>query len=169
MTNRSLKLFLIVSLVFNIAVLTVFSILFFSQRVTSEENQTFNGRRICDPRRCVNFARRFGLEPEKAERFASAMADFSEEERALRMKIIETRGQLMDLLRESPPKEDEIMKKVDRISSLQGRMEKILVGRLLRVNTVLSEPERERLHRHLMHRMGGASHGGGRRRRFPGR
>ncbi len=169
MTSRSLKFVLIISLAFNIAVFAVFSILFFSQRVTSEESEALDGKRVCDPSRCVEFARRFGLKPGKAERFASEMSGFGEEERAIRIAIIEARGQLMDLLRETPQNEDEIMKKVDRISSLQGRMERMLVRRLLRVNSVLSESERERLHRHLMHRMGRGPRREGCQRRIPRR
>jgi Spy/CpxP family protein refolding chaperone len=77
--------------------------------------------------------------------FTRAMATSSEGMSQTRLRLVEARGQLADLLRAPEPDERAIMAKVDEISALQGDLEKALVQRLLKASSVLSPEERAKL------------------------
>ncbi len=145
MKRSSRSIFLIISLAFNLAVVTVYAV----NRLDNEAER----KSSCDHHNCRSFARSFGLPLSSAERFAEEMGRFSEDERKLRSSIMEARIELMDLFRAAPPDSEAIESKVEEISGLQGELEKIIVKRLLRANSVLSPSEKERFHRILMRRM----------------
>lgn len=161
MSKNKLTVALVISLSFNVAVLSVFGYLYFSNRANSGDVSETAGNTACDPYRCSRFARSFGLHPEKVERFTAEMSSYGEEESELRYSIMESRHRLMDMLHGKEPDEAEVMKQIDEISGLQGKLEKILAKRLLRVNSVLSVSERERLHTLLRNRMGPGMRGNG--------
>ena len=145
MKNKRLAIFLIISLAFNMAVLGVF--------LAHWLREDSGGESYCDPQQCRTFARRFGLNPPTAERFSTEMSRFRKDERKLRAGISESRMELMELLHSPEPDSGMIDRKVEEISELQGELEKIMVRRLLRVNSVLSDSEKVRFHRILRRRM----------------
>jgi len=150
MSKNKLIIFLVVSLAFNMAVLAVFAF-----HRLGEESE---GSVYCDHQQCRMFARNFGLHPSRVDRFATEMSRFREDEIRLRGRIREARMDLMGLFQSSSPDSAKIIKQVDQISELQGELEKIMIRRLLRVNSVLSDSERVKFHRILMHRMRGERH-----------
>ncbi len=152
MKKNKLLVFLIISLAFNLAVLGVFAFHRFSndgsERLSGGDDQ-------CDSHVCRQFARNFGLPHASAERFATEMGRHREDEQRLRRKIGDARMELMSLFHEQKPDSVAIEEKVEEISGLQGELEKIMIRRLLRVNSVLSDSERVRFNRILMRRMCG--------------
>ncbi len=153
MKRSKLTALIIISLAFNVAVLSVFGFFLLHHHDDEPEFDFHKGKTCPGPRGCRHFARRFGLHPEKADSFAVEMNKFSGEEKELE-DIREARFELMELLRESEPEEKALMNKVGEISNLQGELEKILVKRLLHVNSLLSKSERGRFHKLLRRRMG---------------
>ncbi|MDZ7861041.1 MAG: hypothetical protein U5O15_10340 [Candidatus Krumholzibacteriota bacterium] len=164
MNRNKLSILVIISLAFNVAVLAVFGY-FILRPDSGDAVSVLNRSPECPgPRTCRHFARRFGLHPEKADSFVVEMSKFTGEERKIEDRIAKARIELIELLQGSQPDEEELMLKVDEISSLQNGLEKILVRRLLRVNSLLSKSEKERFNKLLFHRMGMRRAG----RHFPG-
>jgi hypothetical protein len=154
MKRSKLTALIIISLAFNVAVLSVFGF-FLLHHGDNEPEFGFHPDKSCPgPRECRHFAKKFGLHPERADSFAIEMNKFSGEERELEDRITKARFELMEILRESQPEEKALMNKVGEISNLQGELEKILVKRLLHVNSLLSKSERGRFHKLLQRRMG---------------
>jgi hypothetical protein len=154
MKGNKLTVLVILSLAFNVAVLAVFGF-FLLHRDVDEQESTLHEYRFCPgPRKCRHFAGRFGLNSGRADSFVTEMNKFSGEEKKIENRITEKRFELMELLHESQPGEKALMKMVDEISGLQSELEKILVRRLLHVNSLLSEAERAKFHKMLLHRMG---------------
>jgi Spy/CpxP family protein refolding chaperone len=145
MLRNKLAVILVISLAFNLAVLIVFA----ANLLDSEEESY----RYCDPHVCRAFARRFGLRPSAADSFAMEMNRYREEEEELREEIMKARIELMDLFHSPEPDSNAIDSRVEKISELQGELEKIVVRRLLRANSVLSDSEKVRFHRILRRRM----------------
>jgi len=154
MKSNKLVVLVIISLAFNVAVLAVF-VFFLVHNDADEPEFAYHPPRSCgDPLLCRHFAGKFGLHPERADSFASEMNKFGGEEKELEGRITEARFELMELLHETQPDEKVLMKKVGEIADLQGELEKILVKRLLQVNSLLSNSERTRFHKLLKRRMG---------------
>ncbi|HMA77233.1 MAG TPA: periplasmic heavy metal sensor [Candidatus Krumholzibacteriaceae bacterium] len=154
MNRNKLTVLVIISLAFNVAVLAVFG--YFILRPDNGGGvSVLNRPPACPgPRRCRHFARKFGLHPEKTDSFVVEMSKYTGEERKIEDRIAKARIELIELLQQSQPDEEELMLKVDEISSLQNELEKILVRRLLQVNSLLSKSEKERFNKLLFHRMG---------------
>jgi len=152
MKKNKLLVFLIISLAFNLAVLGVFAF----HRFSGESSESISEDPAhCDPHLCRRFARDFGLPHASAERFATEMGRYREEEKGLRRRIGNSRMQLMSLFNDKKPDSVAIEEKVEEIAGLQEELEKIMIRRLLRVNSVLSDSERVRFNRILMRRMCG--------------
>ncbi len=160
MKGNALKIALVVSLVFNAAVIGAFAY--------GVARGPAPG--VCGPHpgfppgepfagRTRLFARRIGLPRERAMVFSRAMADTAGGIRELRLRVQRERGELAGLM--SAPRVDEkaILAKVDTISALQGQLERRLVSRLIGVSATLRPEERERFMRVIRSRCGACEPG----------
>jgi Spy/CpxP family protein refolding chaperone len=156
----SLKIALIVSLAFNIAVVGAFAY-GFARRPSPEHfgpppgclpGEPFSGR-------VHMFARQIGMPGERAARFSHMMADTSGGMADLRVKLQKARGELIELMSAPQPDEKAILAKVDEVSALQGHLERGLVERLLRVSATLDPQEREKFIRAIRLRCGACDPG----------
>ena len=146
MSENSLKVALILSLAFNVAV--VGAVVYgFARRpgpgggpLRGRDTETVGGR-------YAHLCRGIGVPQERMTRFSRVMWRSSEEMSGTRMRLETARGELMELLRAPEPDSAAVMAKVDEISALQGELEKKLVGRLLKASEVLQPEERGRLMR----------------------
>lgn len=154
MKRDRLVVALVVSLVFNAAVIGAFAYGWLrrpaappaSCPLPSEvppEKQMRHGQRL---------ARIIGVPRERTMRFASVVADSSAETRAIRLEIHRSRGELISLVESPTPDSAAIMAKVEELARLQGDLEKRVVGRLLVAGSVLTKEERSRFMRLIRHR-----------------
>lgn len=146
MSRDSLKIALVFSLVFNLAVIGAF-VYGVARRCGQEDcRPTFAGT---PPDSfgvgCRRFARGIGLPRERAARFSHLMANSSGEMPELRERLQKARRELVELISAPTPDEKAVMAKVDEIAAIQGEFEKRLIARLLSANTILQPEERERL------------------------
>jgi Spy/CpxP family protein refolding chaperone len=154
MGRDSLKIALILSLAFNLAVVGAFAYgyarrpaqgVFCPPSGGIAPEDSFGGR-------CSRFARQIGIPRERAVRFSHVMADSSGGMRELRVNLQKARGELVDLMGASQIDEKAIMAKVDEIAAIQGQLEKKLITRLLGVSSTLEPRERERFMREIRFR-----------------
>jgi Spy/CpxP family protein refolding chaperone len=146
MSRDSLKIALVLSLAFNLAVIGAFVYGFvrspapecFVPPPPGAPADSFGGR-------CSHFARQIGLPRDKAARFSRLFTNSSDEMLELRGRLQEARTELVELISVPTPDEKMVMAKVDEISAIQGELEKRLITRLLSVNAILQPEERERL------------------------
>jgi Spy/CpxP family protein refolding chaperone len=150
MARDSLKIALILSLAFNLAVVGAFAYGYarrpgpgvFGPPPGIVPGDSFGGR-------CSRFASQIGIPRERAVRFSHVMADSSEGMRDLRMSLQKARGELVELIGAPESDEKAIMAKVDEIAAIQGQLEKKLVTRLLGASSTLEPGERERFMREI--------------------
>jgi Spy/CpxP family protein refolding chaperone len=161
------KVLLILSLVFNVAVLSTIVFHWTSTSRVKDLRIERSSRETSIGRRCRRLASRLDLPPDKADRFEEIMTASEEETRAIREELHGTREELFDLMWESEPREEAIFEKVDRVVTLQGELERIFVRRLLEARTILDPDEAMRLHKHMERGMGGFMHPDSHRRRAP--
>ena len=155
MSRDSLKIVLILSLAFNVAVAVAFAYglargpvpRFCGPPPGAVPGESFGGR-------CSHFARQIGMPDERAVRFSRLMADSSGGMRDMRENLQKARGELVELIGAPEPDEKRIMEKVDEISAIQGQLEKRLIHRVLGVNSTLKPEERERFMRAMRLRCG---------------
>ena len=152
------KALLILSLVFNLAVLATITYHWTTISRGRDLRVKRPGREATIGHRCRRLASRLDLPPEKSERFEEIMTASEEESRAVRTRLHEARGELLGLMWESEPREEAILGKIDEVVELQGELERILVRRLLEARSILDPDEAMRLHRHMERRMGAISH-----------
>ena len=145
MGRDSLKIALILSLAFNVAVVGAFAY-GFARRPVPERFGPSPGGPPGDMLggRASHFARQIGMPDERAVRFSHIMADSSGGMRDLRVNLQRSRGELIELIGAPKPDEKAIMRKADEISAIQGQLEKRLIARLLGANSMLEPKERER-------------------------
>lgn len=144
MRKDYLKIALVISLVFNAAVVAAFAYgltrrSYSRARMPREfihEPFSYHGHR---------FARRIGVPEERAARFACAMRDTSGEMQELRASLQRKRRELIDLLEKTEPDKASVIAKIDEIVRLQGDLEKAVISRLLDAKSVLTDRERARL------------------------
>jgi Spy/CpxP family protein refolding chaperone len=163
------KALLILSLVFNVAVLSTIIYHWNSTSRTKDLRHRRPSRETSIGHRCRRLANRLELSPEKAERFEEIMTASEGETRAVRDRLHVTRGELLGLMWESEPREEAVFEKVDEIVALQGELERILVRRLLETRSILDPDEALRLHEHMERRMGDFIHPESHPRRVPRR
>jgi len=144
MSGSSLKVALVLSLAFNAAVIGAVAYGFARRPVPGEGPWPAPGSEALGGR-CTHLCKGIGVPRERVVLFSHAMAKSSGEMRETRLRLQKARGELIDLLRAAQPDEKAVMAKVDEISSLQGELEKGLVGRLLKASNVLLPEEREKL------------------------
>lgn len=154
MKNGRLKIALVVSLAFNLAVLAALTYGWVRQHPRGVEQRMFRKDRHGPFRgRGRRFARHLNLSSEKTERLEAIFDESHGEAEVFREELHKARGELIDLLREDEPDEGTVMEKVQEISRLQGELEKVLIRGLLRTHAILDQEERERLSHLLMRRM----------------
>jgi Spy/CpxP family protein refolding chaperone len=152
------KALLILSLVFNLAVLATITYHWTRMPRSRGLHVRRPDREATIGHRCRRLASRLDLPPEKSERFQEIITASEEETRTVRNRLHEARGELLGLMWESEPSEEAIFAKIDEVVALQGELERILVRRLLEARSILDPDEAMRLHRHLERRMGALSH-----------
>jgi Spy/CpxP family protein refolding chaperone len=160
MNRDSLKIALVLSLAFNVAVIGAFAYGLirgigserFAPPPGDEPGNLFGGP-------CNRLARQIGMPHERAMRFSRVMADSSEGMRDLREDLRKARGELVALIGAPEPDEKAIMAKVDEISAIQGRLERKLIHRVLGASSTLRPEERERFMRMIRMRCGGCDGG----------
>jgi hypothetical protein len=160
MSRDNLKIALVLSLVFNVAVLGAFAY----GLVRGIGSERFGPTPGCGPGDpfggpCNRLARQIGMPRDRALRFSRIMADSTEGMRDLRKDLQKARGELVALIGASEPDEKAIMAKVDEISAIQGRLERRLIHRVLGVSSTLGPEERERFMRVIRIRCGGCDSG----------
>jgi uncharacterized membrane protein len=148
MSGNNLKVALVLSLVFNVAVIGAVVYGFAGGGRRGERRVHPAGTEALG-RRCTRLCRGLGVSEKRGALFSRAMAKSSDEMRETRLRLEDARAELIDLIRAPQPDEKTIMAKVDEISSLQGELEKKLIQRLLSASCMLSPEERERLMHHV--------------------
>jgi len=160
MSRDNLKIALVLSLAFNMAVIGAFAF-GLARGIGSERfgpppgggsGDHFGGR-------CNRLARQIGMPRERALHFSRIMADSAEGMRDLRGNLKKVRGELVVLIGMSEPDEKAIMAKVDEISAIQGQLERRLIHRVLGVSSTLRPEERERFMRVIRMKCGGCESG----------
>jgi Spy/CpxP family protein refolding chaperone len=143
MSRKTLKAVLIVSLTFNLAVFATVAVGYALKGSSSTGMPTDARIPIDDHGRHIS--RCIGLSGKQAKCFEDVMTGTSEEAEAIKAELEKERDDLFHLLQEQEPDEQAIMARVHSISVHQGRLEKLLVKRLLDSREVLSPEEDERL------------------------
>ena len=148
MSRDSLKIALVLSLAFNMAVAGALAYGLIRGGVRGK----FGMSPGCGPEdpfggRTGRLARQIGIPRERALRFSRVMADSSEGMRDLRGGLRKARGELAVLIGAPEPDEKAIMAKVEEISAIQGQLEKRLIHRVLGASSTLRPAERERFMR----------------------
>ena len=152
------KALLILSLVFNVAVLATLAFYWASESRIRDYRVRRPARETTIGHRCRRLANRLDLPPEKAQRFEEIMTASEEETKVIREQLRGARRELFELMWESEPREEAILGKVDEVIALQGELERTLVRRLLETRTILDPDEAMRLYRHMERGMGGFDH-----------
>ena len=145
MNGNKLKIALVISLVFNLAVVAALVVGWYRKphrdrrpRIHRESNgEAWRGR-------TRRLARHLQLPDDKAEFLDSIGGVHSEEVTEIRMRLRQVREELFVLLEQEEASDEEILQKVDEISELQGELEVQLVKKLLAIRSILSPEERER-------------------------
>ena len=140
MNKKTLKAVLIVSLMFNLAVVATVAVgLILSESETSRAGTMpidDHGKHLS---KCI------GLTGKQAKCFEDVMADASEEAKEIKADLTRERDVLFHLLQADKADREAIAASVDRISVLQGKLEMLLVMRVVDSREVLSPEEDERL------------------------
>ncbi len=160
MSRDNLKIVLVLSLAFNVAVIGAFAY-GIVRGIGSDGFGPMHGGGPGDPfgGRSARLARQIGMPRDRALHFSRIMADSSEGMRDLRGSLQEARGELVELIGAAEPDEKAIMAKVDEISAIQGQLERRLIHRVLGVSSTLRPEERERFMRVIRMRCGGCDSG----------
>jgi hypothetical protein len=146
MSNKMIKSILIVSLVFNTAVIATVAVGWIVRDRTDGTRSTEGrNREIPIHEHGARLSKCIGLSGKRAECFMSAMAESVEEAGAIRGELEEARIEFYRLIHEEQPDREAILSKVEEISILQGKLEKILVERILDSRDVLDHEEEQKL------------------------
>jgi Spy/CpxP family protein refolding chaperone len=169
MNSGKLKAVLIVSLVFNLAVVGAFA-----YRWTRTPRSSFRGIRTGEEHeeflrtRSRHLARRLQLPPEKAEHLEQILIESGRQAEETRKRLFEARRELFTILEQEEADRDEIMAKVEEISKLQGELEKHHIQVYLDTRSVLDPEEQERFRRLIRRGMKHWLHGRSHHRRHNG-
>jgi len=162
MSRDGLKIALVLSLAFNMAVIGAFVYGLMGGPMPERFGRPPAVYGPGDPfgGRGVRLARQIGVPHDRAMHFSRIMADSAEGMKDLRESLQRTRGELVELIGASEPDEAAIMAKVDEISAIQGQLERKLIHRVLGASSTLRPRERERLMLMIRTRCGGCDIGG---------
>ena len=95
--------------------------------------------------RTDSLAAKLELSEEQRDAIEAINAEFQRDRQKIRERHREHRGELLDLLRESPPDRERIDRKIEEISETQVEMLRVAVNHLLDVSAELDDQQRERL------------------------
>ena len=160
MSGDKLKIALLLSLAFNVAVIGAFSYGIIRGIGSGEFGPPpmgGPGDHFGGPGN--RLAREIGMPRERALSFCRLMADSAEGMSDLRGDLRKARGELVALIGAPEPDEKAIMAKVDEISAIQGQLERRLIHRVLGASSTLGPKERERFMRVIRIRCGGCDNG----------
>ena len=145
MSSWKLKAALIISLLFNVAVLGTIAVhgRYYSERDKKAEILNCNSKETCRIQ-SHHLAKGIGLCDSKTVHVELEMLKSHTFEEKVRKNIDQERNGLLMLFHEDSPDTLEIMKRVERISALQGDLEKAIVRKLIRSHSVLDPEERQR-------------------------
>jgi len=144
MSKRTLKAILVISLAFNLAVVATVAV-GYAIREADSAGQAADDVKIPIDDHGKRLSKCIGLSGKKAKCFEDVMTGTSEEAGLIKAELEKERDDLFHLLQEKEPDEQAIMAKVEKISVHQGRLEKLLVKRLLDSREVLEPEEDEKL------------------------
>ena len=144
MSKRTLKALLVVSLAFNLAVVATVAV-GYAIREADSADQTADGAKIPIDDHGKRLSKCIGLSGKQAKCFEDVMGGSSVEAGIIKAELEKERDDLFHLLQDKEPDEKAIMMKVESVSVHQGRLEKLLVQRLLASRAVLSPEEDEKL------------------------
>lgn len=153
MKSRSLKLILVLSLLFNFSIIAAAGYFFFR-----------DGSCRVEPDRAVKrqamLAKKLDLSAEQQKAIAASDASFRESIEGSRKELASKREALFGLIREEKPDRAAIEARVAEISALQGRMEGQVIEHILSEKAVLNQEQHEAYMRLLEKRFKKArSHG----------
>jgi Spy/CpxP family protein refolding chaperone len=156
--SKTWKAFLIISLVFNVAVIStlVFGLIRMSRIEESPRRRHYSRERVA--RRCRSLARDLDLPREKAEQFEQLMTGSEVRTDSVRTRLRSAREELFELIWAESPQYETVMRKVDEVAVLQGEVEKLLIKNILDARSILDPEEEERFLRHMRNRMGPLPH-----------
>ena len=145
MSSWKLKAALIISLLFNVAVLGTIAVHWRYHSASERKTDTLN----CNSEETCriqshHLAKGIGLCDSKTVHVELEMLKSHTFEEKVRKNIDRERNGLLMLFHEDSPDTLEIMKRVERISALQGELEKAIVRKLIRSHSVLDPEERQR-------------------------
>lgn len=164
MKSSKLKVALIISLAFNLAVVAALVVGWYRKpqldhrgKIHRETNgEAWRGR-------TRRLARHLQLPQDKAERLDSIGGVHSEGVTEIRTRLRQVREELFILLEQEEVLDEDIVEKVNEISELQGELEVQLVKKLLAIRSILSPEERERFLQLMKRHEGSPRHGPPRR------
>ncbi|RKZ08984.1 hypothetical protein DRQ05_00535 [bacterium] len=141
--NSKWKAVLIISIVFNIAVIGAMTYGFAMRRGVprSPLGEGVPPERLM-AMRCRMMGRELGLDRDQIERVESVFVSSSKEQEELRKRLAEARAHLFELLSKDNPDEGEILERIDEISAIQGQLEGLVVKRLLKIRKILPPEQR---------------------------
>ena len=95
--------------------------------------------------RTESLAARLQLTDQQRDAIDTINVEFQREREHIRERHRELRGELLELLRETPPDRERIDMKVEEIGEFQQQMQKLAVDHLLDVSAELNEQQRKKL------------------------
>jgi Spy/CpxP family protein refolding chaperone len=145
MNSNKLKVALIISLVFNLAVVAALVVGWHRRPHRDYRGRIHREvREEAWVRRARRLAHHLQLSDEKAERLDSIGGVHSEEVSEIRTQLRQARKELFSLFEQEEASDEDILQKVNEISELQSELEVQLVKKLIAIRSILSPEERER-------------------------
>ncbi len=151
--NSKLKAILVISLAFNLAVLSALAFAWVRHSRFDEPLLHHPGELDRIDHRCRRLANRISLPEEKAEHLERIMVGEMDEHRDVQDRLQEARGELFEMIWAAEPDEEAVMGKVEEVALLQGELEKLFINRLLKARSILDPEEEKRFHEHMRRRM----------------
>ena len=154
MSRNALKVVLIISLAFNVAVAGAIVFAYATGFRRPEVPPPGSpGERLMMVH-CRRIGRMLGLDDEQMRLFQEKFSIGVKDRENLRARLFKAREELFRLLSSSSPDEAAVFEKVSEISAIQGELEKLDVKRLLQMREVLRPEQRDALMEMLRCRMG---------------
>jgi len=154
MSRSSMKVVLIISLAFNVAVAGAIVFAYATGFRRPEVPPPGVPHERLMMAHCRRIGRMLGLDDEQMRLFEERFAVVAKEREELRERLFKAREELFRLLSSSSPDEAAVFEKVNEISAIQGELEKLDVKRLLQMREVLKPEQRDALMEMLRCRMG---------------
>lgn len=134
MKTKTLKMVLLVSLVFNVTIMAAAGFFYFRDRWCAAER----------PGRHAEVAQKLGLTPAQEVSMKEQDAHFRGQVRKMRSGILVQRQRLLALMREDAPDKAAIAAALSEISTLQGQIEAAAIEHMLAEKSLLTPEQREK-------------------------